>query len=239
MITALPTRHLLWIVATFLLFGAVAVLGWPFYQGGKAAVMQLIEDKRLALLPQIVGAASLIAALLGSHLVINILWKCFPFLNYVIGPNLNGHFVLRTTSNWTIKQAMLDSLAGTVRVQRDVSQIPTLSIEGALHVKMGLWRIRMDYVTGPHPGASSDSKVHSASLHLDERRGEYELEYVFEGTPRQPTARTDSDRYFGAARLTIPREYRAPNKVSGMFWTNRSWRAGLNTAGLMELERQP
>lgn len=60
----------------------------------------------------------------------------------------------------------------------------------------------------------------------------FELEYMFKGFNDTPSS-TDTSFYEGAARLRVTDVSKLSMK--GVFWTNRCWQNGKNTAGVIEL----
>lgn len=63
-----------------------------------------------------------------------------------------------------------------------------------------------------------------------------ELFYVYEQTDADPVALTDVSEHLGAGRL---RYDTAKDQLLGEYWTQRSEKAGLNTAGRIILVRRP
>ncbi|PSV27368.1 hypothetical protein [Photobacterium sp. GB-56] len=62
----------------------------------------------------------------------------------------------------------------------------------------------------------------------------FELEYMFKGVNDTPSE-TDTIFYEGAARLHVTD---VPTmKMKGVFWTNRCWQNGKNTAGIVEFTK--
>lgn len=61
-----------------------------------------------------------------------------------------------------------------------------------------------------------------------------ELSYVYEQEDLAPVELTDVPEHFGAGIVRFDSEM---GKLSGRYWTDRSWNAGLNTAGVIQLWR--
>lgn len=64
--------------------------------------------------------------------------------------------------------------------------------------------------------------------------GCFELEYMFKGINDTPSE-TDTSFYEGAARLRVIDI--STMTMKGVFWTNRCWQNGKNTAGVLELKK--
>ncbi|MBY5984246.1 hypothetical protein KUW18_09095 [Halomonas sp. DP5Y7-2] len=65
--------------------------------------------------------------------------------------------------------------------------------------------------------------------------GCFELEYMFKGFNDTPSE-TDDSYYEGAARLRVMDI--STMHMTGVFWTNRCWQNGRNTAGVIELFKE-
>jgi len=65
--------------------------------------------------------------------------------------------------------------------------------------------------------------------------GCFELEYMFKGINDTPSE-TDDSFYEGAARLRVMDV--STMYMKGVFWTNRCWQNGKNTAGVIELFKE-
>ena len=62
----------------------------------------------------------------------------------------------------------------------------------------------------------------------------FELEYMFKGYNDTPTE-TDTSFYEGAARVRVIDT--TTMEMKGVFWTNRCWQNGNNTAGIVEFTK--
>jgi hypothetical protein len=62
----------------------------------------------------------------------------------------------------------------------------------------------------------------------------FELEYMFKGMNDTPSE-TDTSFYEGAARLRVLDV--SSMEMKGVFWTNRCWQNGKNTAGILKLKK--
>lgn len=232
MITALQPRQLILLVVGLFLTGMViAVLGGGWVRGNvDASPMALMNA-----VPFAVTICVLLAAALGNHRMLTIVWKVVPALNSWIAPDLNGTYELRTTSNWPTQQAMLAALNKQPFTKPDGTAKQTVS--GMLSVKLSLFRLTMAYMPSDQGPSRSRSDVLAASVHMDRRAARCELHYVYHSRVFNPNADTDIPEYYGAARFVFPLESARPEILDGTYWTDRSWPKGINTAGQATAKR--
>jgi len=232
MITALQPRQLICLVVGLFLAGmGIAVLGEGWMRGYvDASPMGLIGD-----IPLAVTISVLLAAALGSHGMLTLVWKVAPALNSWIAPDLNGTYELSTLSNWPIQQAMFAAYNNKPFTRPDDTAKQTVS--GTLRVKLSLFRLTMSYIPSDQGPSRSRSNVLAASLHMDRRAERCELHYVYHSSVFNPKAETDITEYYGAARFVFPLESARPEILEGTYWTDRSWPKGINTAGQATAKR--
>jgi len=162
-----------------------------------------------------------------------ILWRLAPFLNHKAFPDLNGVWAGTTQSNWGPISALLAAAEGKGKLERTTLAAVPLKTDGitmTITASLFAFRIRSELEA---TGAVSHSLTERVSQ--DKRRGAYELYYVYRQETPEPEL-SDDDSHLGAACLTIDL---AQNRLTGAYWTKRSWRSGLNTAGRLELTRRP
>ncbi len=178
------------------------------------------------------------APILGAPSVVNRLWNHLPFLNRIIGPNINGSYEIKTTSNWPTKKHMLDCVEGELVNRKSVvTEESGLEKIGALAIKQGLFKTQIVYnAIEIGPSTTRISHVTAVELFSDKLSGEWILDYVFKSETVDPKT-TDSDSYLGAARLKFSYVNESVMEMHGHYWTNRSWNRGLNTAGQIKLVR--
>jgi hypothetical protein len=106
---------------------------------------------------------------------------------------------------------------------------PLLARGASLQVVGSLWRIKVILTTGPaadsHKGLRSESVV-SRALRTED--GSIEVWYVYRAVNHHEPAGNDTEKHLGAAILSF-----TLNGCSGVYWTERNWRKGMNTAGRM------
>lgn len=162
-----------------------------------------------------------------------LLWRAIPQLNRWVFPDLNGTWKGFTKSNWPSIKAMLDTVDGKRSdvTRDDLSVIPLQSDKIAITIKASFFSFVVEAGLSSTGGTS-----HSVTERVcyDAKRERFELYYVYlQDTPiPQPT---DESSHPGAAKLVLNMD---DWSLRGEYWTKRSWRQGLNTAGMIEVVRQ-
>lgn len=161
-----------------------------------------------------------------------VLWRWFPVLNGLLFPDLNGVWVGKTSSNWPVMKAMRDAAAS--KQAADLAVIERTALQDnvvVVEIKASLIKL---VVVGFLSSTKGRSETTSASASRSSQTGDIRLNYFFGQTTPDP-ALTDQDRHSGAAELVI--EQGNFGYASGEYWTRRSWRGGMNTAGRLELRK--
>lgn len=226
--------------ATLSLKRLTAVLLWPFaaivllllyFQGIPQEVQAMVRFAGSAI--GIWGFA--LAALGGSSrwwAPWRLAWRLFPPLNTTVFPDLNGKWIGKTSSNWPVKSALLAAAEGKGKFDRQrLSSVPLQEDDITLEIKASLFTFRI-VATLHHTKGKSHSLTERVSR--EKRRDAFELYYVYRQETPQPEL-TDEGSHLGAACLDIDLENHV---LEGAYWTKRSWRSGLNTAGLIKVARQ-
>ena len=150
-----------------------------------------------------------------------IVWRLFP--------NIDGVYEVEISSNWSIIKAREEGREPTVSPEGDVALFRRV---GTARISCRLTRIDMslsmedNYLT---------SEAVTCSVRRDQGARKPVLFYVYDSHVSTPKS-TDSQRHFGAARVSIPLQ-RCPKILEGNYWTDRNWHRGLNTAGHIRLSR--
>lgn len=161
-----------------------------------------------------------------------VLWRWFPALNGLLFPDLNGVWVGKTSSNWPVIKAMRDAAASNQAA--DLAVIERTGLQDdvmVVEIKASLIKL---VVVGFLSSTQGRSETTSASVSRSPQTGDIRLSYFFGQTTPNP-ALTDQDRHSGAAELVL--EHGDFSSASGEYWTRRSWRGGMNTAGHLELRK--
>lgn len=135
-------------------------------------------------------------------------------LHKTVCPNLNGKWLGKVQSNYTDENGNKVSKEVELTIKADLFgfSLALKSLDGY-----------------------QESKVIQSELYRDPRTGTFYLSYIFEASV--PIPKETDDRVFdGAAKLEII--INDENTVlKGTYWTNRAWQRGMNTAGLITMEK--
>lgn len=178
---------------------------------------------------QSIGFAVTFITIFALPSVVNFIWNKLPCLNRLVAPNLNGTYKVTTTSNYEISKA--PSLEHAI----DPADLMKL-VAGELVITAGLFSIVGYYLPDSKKPSRSESTILSTSLKNDPSSPFFEFHYIYRASVFSPNAETDAQSYMGAAYLEIPRDWDGKTKLTGNYWTNRSWTKGINTAGEMQWE---
>lgn len=161
-----------------------------------------------------------------------VLWRIFPALNEVVFPDLNGKWEGTTSSNWSVISLMKDHACETGGIDLEtLSNVPLQEDAITITIKASLFSLRLSAEL--HRTGSVSHSI-AARVVRDDVRDEYDLSYVYrQNTPE--AGLLDEASHLGAAVLRIET---TRWQLRGEYWTKRSWRMGLNTAGLIEVARQ-
>jgi len=162
-------------------------------------------------------------------------WRLFwriPGLQRLLFPDLNGTWRGTTSSNWPSVKAMFDAYQKNEKTGH-AGALDTVALqEDAIEFKIiaSFFRFRIEARLS-NTGATSHSV--SARVAWNDHLERFEICYLYDqGTPSPKL--TDEASHLGAANLVLDMDAPA---LSGEYWTKRSWRSGLNTAGLIEVRR--
>lgn len=161
-----------------------------------------------------------------------LLWQLFPALNKSVFPDLNGVWVGTTNSNWPRIAELLRAAEETGGLDRQkLPAIPLQQDNMTMTITACLFTFRIKAQLH-RTGAKSRSLTERVSK--DKRRDLQELYYVYQQDTPDAVA-TDEDSHVGAAALEVDTDAWT---LEGPYWTKRSWRSGLNTAGVIKVFRQ-
>lgn len=138
-------------------------------------------------------------------------------------PPIDGQWKASLQSNWPAIQQR--SLSGSAPVA--LAPVPA-----TVTIIARLFFIRMNLASD---NRYSTSKTVFVRASRDPEDGSVTLHYLYRNTTKVPET-TDSDSHDGAANLCV--EGRGADIwLEGVYWTNRNWHIGLNTAGKITLRR--
>lgn len=132
-------------------------------------------------------------------------------------PDLDGTWSGTLESNWPLISAQLPGPSASSS---------TIPVPAALKVKARLLSIHLSLETDSR---YSDSET--VLVGINKSGGDVPcLTYVYRNRTPRPVP-TDSGDHHGAARLELRDEDGVPT-LRGVYWTDRNWQKGLNTAGV-------
>ena len=192
-----------------------------------------VTDRSLVryLPPALMGLLAFIFGPTGYYAPWRIAWRLIPKLNGWF-PDLNGVWLGTTGSNWPTIKKMLEA----AQAQNAIEQIElhsTAEQRDAMAVQITASLFTLKIAAGL---SSTDGPSYSiaAKPRRDQHSGHLHLSYVYEQTTPDH-AITDEERHMGAANLVIDPD--DLETAEGVYWTRRSWKTGLNTAGRLNLRR--
>ncbi len=166
-----------------------------------------------------VSGSALVVGLIGQSPLFPLLCR-LPFVRSWLPP-INGEWNAELGSNWPVIQQ---------RAQPDRPLMALAPVTADVKIIARLFYIRID-MTSEH--RYSISKTVFVRAARDPEDGSVTLHYLYRNSTRLPEA-TDSSSHEGAACLTVESSGRNVT-LEGVYWTNRNWHLGLNTAGTITL----
>jgi hypothetical protein len=161
-----------------------------------------------------------------------LIWRAVPALNEIAFPDLNGVWKGTTASNWAVISMLKDHATGVGGLGLNQLELVPLKEDGVtIQIRASLFRLS---VLAELHGTGAQSQSITARVLKDEVREAFDLSYIYrQNTPE--AGLLDEASHLGAAVLQFDR---SAGRLSGEYWTKRSWRLGLNTAGRIEIVRR-
>jgi predicted pore-forming effector associated with SMODS systems len=162
------------------------------------------------------------------------------WLSHNIYPDLNGTYDVLIESNWPVVEEMLRA-ARKAHVESfdplNPEQTMPKPSEVALTatIEQTWFSIKLRMTPKKRTDIIESSQTIATIPLSNSVTGENELIYLYEQETKYPAA-TDVERHLGAARLKI--DHADTRELSGIYWTNRTWPRGFNTAGKIKLTRK-
>lgn len=195
--------------------GAVFVILWLI----EAPSSPTAVWRQFSLAASVIGA---VALLVGQTPLFP--WLCRRTPLRQMFPDIDGSWRAELHSNWpTISQT----------VGLEAEAVPTI---GRVTIKARLFTVKLRYRAISPVADYLTSKTRSVSIERDPEDGVIRLFYIFEAEVRTP-ADTDTSHHYGAAYLDLLNDPTDVASYSGVYWTNRKWVEGLNTAGTIDIRR--
>lgn len=151
-------------------------------------------------------------------------WICRLPLVRTYFPPIDGAWEVELQSNW----GAIERLRGNLEVEDKILK------QGKVKIFSRFFRVRMQFEVDDRYSKSSTVCV---AVQRDPQHGTIELNYIYENLTSNPKI-SDCSRHNGAARVQI-RDEGGKVSMEGVYFTDRNWNQGLNTAGYISFERAP
>lgn len=138
-------------------------------------------------------------------------------------PPIEGTWNVLLQSNW----GAIERLRGNQSVEDKLIK------QGKIKIFSRFFRVRMQFEADDRYSKSSTVCV---SVQRDAQHGTVELNYIYENLTSNPKI-SDCSRHNGAARIQV-RDEDSMVTMEGVYFTDRNWNQGLNTAGYISFERE-
>lgn len=205
---------------TLTVFGLLSLAIFLLFNHGNLA--QLVDN-----LPMLGRAASSAVTMSGFLIVILGETPIFPVVcklplirNYF--PPIDGEWLVTVQSNWGTIQRMRGEPGTEDKVVR----------QGKVKITSRFFGVRMRFEGSDRYSRSSSVCV---SVRRDPQHGTVELNYIYDNITRNPLS-SDCNSHNGAARVEVQDE-NGKISMEGVYFTDRNWNQGLNTAGVITFER--
>lgn len=207
------------------IFGLKVFLSWCVTVGAAIAILVGVHSgaQELAQWARAATAGatvvSLMVWLLGQTAAFPLICR-LPIVRSVF-PNINGVWEGETDSNWPL-------IAKRAGMPVDVNGQRMVTVEICARLLQVTLKLdaRSQY---------SQSKTVFVKVKKDEEHNDIRLWYIYDNVTKKPE-QTDSERHFGGAYLDLVKGEEG-ECLDGVYWTNRNWESGLNTAGRIVLRR--
>lgn len=159
------------------------------------------------------------------------------WLRQNIFEDLNGEWDVEISSNWPLIEQILEASSSVNKPRFDPRSAkanfpPLKRHEFTATIKQDWTKTAIEM----HPNATTPLlNSRSISFDLIEKGVDFphRVSWVFRQTNKEVSA-ADEESFLGAAIL----EVHGQNELSGYYWSNRSWRKGLNPAGTITMRRK-
>lgn len=149
-------------------------------------------------------------------------WICKLPVVRTYFPPIDGAWDVTLQSNW----GAIERLSGNVEVEGKITK------PGKIKITARFFRVRMQFEANDRYSKSSTVCV---AVQRDWQHGTIELNYIYENLTGNPKM-SDCSHHNGAARVQV-RDEDGKVSMEGVYFTDRNWNQGLNTAGYISFER--
>lgn len=215
----------------------LTLLDWPtkikwsgFILGALVAILYLLDppiDLRegIKLLNKAILIEIFLLGLVGKVLWRRI-WRLFPSLNQKIFPDLNGEWRGSIRSNWPeIARLIGADCRGEIEDGLLVKSVSVAIVQDFFRLKLTL---------DTHDRYSRSVTLFATPIR-DDVLGKYVIAYTYKNITNDPKP-TDEQFHMGSGYISFEPNGRE-DQLRGCYWTNRKWKEGQNTAGLIALSR--
>lgn len=232
-------NHRAWLFC--ILYGTLLLaLAFPSLQQ-LAATQAPWMNAPLAFLKAEPRVAAIILSVIGCAFLFKPIWRSawrLPiigrFFSEAIFPDLNGEWEIEIRSNWPIIDSMRrraeESTRAPVTANANGSSLSTVRLKGV--VSQGWLGANLEI----RPVEATPLRV-SRTLSFDFLRATDDapkrVAWIFRQENKE-VGPTDESNFLGSALLEVDSDMH----LIGTYWTNRSWRKGLNVAGEIEMWRK-
>lgn len=151
-------------------------------------------------------------------------WICKLPIVRTYFPPIDGAWDVTLQSNW----GAIERLRGNTEVEGKITK------QGQVKIFSRFFRVRMQFEANDRYSKSSTVCV---AVQRDWQHGTIELNYIYENLTSNPKI-SDCSHHNGAARVQV-RDADGKVSMEGVYFTDRNWNQGLNTAGYIAFERAP
>lgn len=154
-------------------------------------------------------------------------------LSKTIYPDLNGEWEFTIKTNWPILNELQSTteIGNANKLKNSSREQPTKLQEKKFRADIDQSWLSTKVKFKKHNHSElNNSRTISAELLKGNDGDEKRIAWIFEQENKLPSADTDVQGFLGSALLTLGSDYKT---MEGLYWTNRNWERGLNTAGLI------
>ncbi|HLO78616.1 MAG TPA: hypothetical protein VK196_19345 [Magnetospirillum sp.] len=152
-------------------------------------------------------------------------WLCRHTPLQLLFPDLEGAWEATTDSNWPVVSQLLPADQRPA-IRPDKTKLDVVVRARLSHVSM----------TMESHDRYSKSQTLLVGLRKDETTGGVRMHYVYLNETKRPQD-TDTSVHRGAAYLDLCFDKGVVTRMEGVYWTDRNWPKGLNTAGTITIAR--
>lgn len=173
---------------------------------------------------------------LGETPIFRWVWKCACVQKFFF-PYIHGEWVGTIESNWPLIDALRTAAEGKGKLKKDYD-----TDDSGLETKKVTLKIHATLLTLKAEFDTEDKYNESVTVAcLPVRKGDMDkpsLYYVFRAKNRNQRKKTDTNQFHGALNGVYKTELDGTPYLEGIYWTDRTWDKGKNTAGILKLVKR-